>query len=159
MTRPSPETTFLDAAEVFARRGTCSRAQVGCVIVDEHQRVVATGYNGALPGARHCSHVEETVDTYDGATLVHVERTGKYTDMEHGHCSNALHAEANAIAHAAAAGVALRGATAYVTHAPCRPCYQLLRAAGVVGIVYRSAYRVHPLVAASPYVRKEGVGQ
>lgn len=72
--------------------------------------------------------------------------------MEHGHCSNALHAEVNAIANATASGRKIHAA--YITHAPCRPCYQLLRAAGVEDIVYKGDYRLHPMVEKSPYVRK-----
>lgn len=46
MTRPSWDETWLNVAVVIARRSTCVRAQVGAVIVDPKNRVVATGYNG-----------------------------------------------------------------------------------------------------------------
>ena len=52
------------------------------------------------------------------------------------------------MASAARAGVSVEGADAYLTHAPCRVCWQLLRAAGVDRIYFRNAYRLHPRVAA-----------
>lgn len=149
--RPSREKTFLDVAAVLALQGTCSRAQVGCVIVVAG-RIVATGWNGALPGARHCDHSMQV--TEEGKIQGEVDRLVE-GDTEFGHCSNAIHAEMNAIAQAASSGVSIAGATAYTTHAPCRPCYQMLRASGVELVVYRAAYRVHPLVATSVHVRSE----
>ena len=50
------------------------------------------------------------------------------------------HAEANAVADAAARGVPLRGATAYVTYRPCLTCYKLLVMAGIARIVCGSDY-------------------
>jgi dCMP deaminase len=133
--RPSRESLFLDISDSLARMGTCSRKGVGCVVVVSG-RIVATGWNGALPGARHCDHT-------DGG------------DMENGHCSNAIHAEANAVAQAASTAVSLAGGTAYTSVTPCRHCYQLLRASGVSKIIYRGDYRMHPLVEASGVVRRE----
>lgn len=45
----------MEMAQVVAKRGTCSRLQVGAVFAVEG-RVVATGYNGAPPGLAHCVH-------------------------------------------------------------------------------------------------------
>ncbi len=167
MSRPNWEQYFLSLAAVVATRSSCTRASVGCVVVDADRRIVSTGYNGAIPGARHCDHSQIEAEVHEEGWWQRVDvdeygdkhyiqtSTGHHGDMEDGHCSNALHAEMNAIAHAASAGVSLKGATAYVTHAPCRPCYQMMRAAGIELIVYRTAYRLHPLVAESVHVRKE----
>lgn len=130
-------------AETAARRSTCPRAAVGCVLIRDGA-VIATGYNGALAGARHCDHsLREFYPDREGIVPpMRVEG-----DVEHDHCSNAVHAEANAVAYAARAGVSLEGADAYLTHAPCRVCWHLLRAAGVSSIYFRNAYRLHPRVA------------
>lgn len=100
----------MDIARLAASRSTCPRAQVGCVIVKDNQ-VLATGYNGSPPGAEHCNQ---------GGC-----------QMEHGHCVRSIHAEVNAVGQAARRGIALSGATAYVTHAPCRQCQKALVASGV----------------------------
>jgi dCMP deaminase len=60
-----------------ATRATCSRRSVGAVIVKD-KRILATGYNGAPVGMRHCDHT-------GGA------------DMRDGHCARSTHAEQNAL--------------------------------------------------------------
>lgn len=52
--RPSKHETFIEVARVLAKRATCSRRQVGCVLVDVHGRILSTGYNGNPPGLPHC---------------------------------------------------------------------------------------------------------
>lgn len=117
---------FMSLAAAAAGLSTCSRASVGCVLVRDRM-VVATGYNGAPRGYAHC---------------------GDDHDMRDGHCTRAVHAEANAIASAARAGHRTDGASAYVSHYPCFRCASLLRNAGVVEVVYRTAYNPDPRVAA-----------
>lgn len=53
--RISRDDMLMEMAQVVAKRGTCSRLQVGAVFAVEG-RVVATGYNGAPPGLDHCIH-------------------------------------------------------------------------------------------------------
>lgn len=119
MTRPSWTTYFLSLASTVATRATCPRKAVGCVLVRDRV-VLATGYNGSIPGAPHCT---------DAGCLV-VE----------GHCVRTNHAELNAIAQAARNGTRLDGATAYVTLRPCWPCYRALASAGVREIYYAEKY-------------------
>ena len=112
----------MDIAEVVAKRGSCDRLQVGAVLVDSlTNRILSTGYNGSVPGAPTCEHV------------------GHY--MVDGHCKRTIHAERNAIAHAARHGVRVEGGWMYVTHAPCIDCAVLMAAAGLVGCTYRHDYR------------------
>jgi dCMP deaminase len=103
---------------------TCGRAAVGCVLVRDN-RALSSGYNGAPSGYPHCE------DDHD---------------MRDGHCTRARHAEQNAICNAAYMGHATKGATAYVTHAPCWACASMLRNAGIVEIVYEHAYRIDPRI-------------
>ncbi len=117
--RPSWDETFLAIAAVAARRSTCPRLHVGAVLVQANH-VIATGYNGSLPGAPHC-------DTA-GCELVA------------GHCVRTSHAESNAIAQAARLGTATEGALLYLTHAPCYSCARLAVQAGIEGIVYAEEY-------------------
>ena len=116
MTRPSWSEYFLAIAEVVSRRSTCSRAHVGAVIVSPDNRILATGYNGSPPGESHCG---------DAGCLV-VDN----------HCQRTLHAEVNAIAFAARAGVGLQDGRLYIWSsrgdvAPCRECEKVRKATGL----------------------------
>ena len=111
---------FITIALLASKRSTCSRLNVGCVIV-ENNRILATGYNGFLPGAPHISRV---VNNHEQFTV---------------------HAEQNALCDAAKRGVSLDGATAYVTHYPCLNCLKLLIASGIKNIKYLMDYKNNPL--------------
>ncbi len=111
---------FITIALLASKRSTCSRLNVGCVIV-ENNRILATGYNGFLPGAPHISRVENNHEQFT------------------------VHAEQNAICDAAKRGVSLDGATAYVTHYPCLNCLKLLIASGIKNIKYLNDYKNNPL--------------
>jgi dCMP deaminase len=91
----------------------------GCVIVKE-RNILATGYNGSLPGLPHCEDV--------GCLIV-----------DH-HCVRTNHAEINALCQAARHGVNLTHATAYVTNMPCTNCAKALIAAGIERVVVFSDY-------------------
>jgi dCMP deaminase len=124
--RLSRNELWLEIAKLYAARGTCDRAQVGCVIVKDN-RVVSAGYNGAPPGLPHCIDME---DPHEVESLM----------GERG-CRRAIHAEANAIAWAARQGTSVSGATLYTTHEPCLPCSQLIISAGVVAVYWVHDYK------------------
>lgn len=52
--RPSKHSVFMRIAFEKARRATCPRRQVGCVIVDVHGNIAGTGYNGVPRKFPHC---------------------------------------------------------------------------------------------------------
>lgn len=125
--RPSWGDYFMTIAHAAAARSTCDRKHVGCVLVVNRQ-IIATGYNGSVPGAEHCDDVGH--------------------DMVNGHCVRTVHAEVNAVAQAAARGVSTKGAIAYVNTYPCWSCFKALAAAGIVVVYYDDAYREDPRVDA-----------
>lgn len=120
MTRKSWDAYFMDIARQVASRATCPRKSVGAVFVRD-KNILASGYNGALPGQPHCTDV--------GCL------------MEDGHCVRVNHAEANALCQAAKHGTRLEGATVYVTASPCWPCFRLIASAGITRIVFWEWYR------------------
>jgi len=125
MPRQSWDQYFLGIAGEVAKRSTCLRRQVGCVMVrDRH--VLATGYNGSPAGAPHCLDV--------GCAREGIP-SGERLDL-----CRASHAEANAVCQAAHFGEALSGATAYVTIRPCAGCMRLLIQAGVKRVVFSGGY-------------------
>jgi dCMP deaminase len=127
--RPSWDEFFIKIAEEFATRGTCDRANVGCVIVDKDKRVVSVGYNGSISGLPHCDDV------------------GHY--MIDSHCLRTLHSEQNAICSAAKLGNKIDGCMIYTTHFPCWKCFQLLAQSGIKKIIYNVSYRKDEMVIKS----------
>jgi dCMP deaminase len=118
--RPSWDAYFCGITRAVATRATCSRKAVGAVLV-KNKLILATGYNGAPAGLRHCDH------SRDG-------------DLLNGHCARSTHAEQNAIVQAARHGISIEGATLYCNNNPCLTCTKLLINAGVVRIVYEEEY-------------------
>ncbi|MBU6231515.1 hypothetical protein KGP36_02500 [Patescibacteria group bacterium] len=49
------EAWAMGVANVTARRSTCLRRAVGCVLLNERGHVLATGYNGVPAGMEHCN--------------------------------------------------------------------------------------------------------
>jgi dCMP deaminase len=119
--RPSWEEYFKDIVLCTAKRSPCKRLQVGCLIVKDN-RIIATGYNGFLPGAEHKSIVR---NDHEQATL---------------------HAEQNALTDCAKRGIACDGATVYITHYPCIICSRLLLGSGIKHIKYVNDYKNDELV-------------
>lgn len=108
-----------------ATMSTCTRRGVGCVLV-KGKHVVSTGYNGVPAGVTHCAEKG-------------CPRAGMTSGTALELCRGA-HAEQNAIAHAARHGIALDGATAFVTTQPCNHCMKSLINAGVKTVYYMEGY-------------------
>lgn len=106
----------LELAKTVALRADCSRRQVGAVVFDTEHRVVSTGYNGSFPGGPSCL-AGDCPRAQSGVV------PGSSYDTGPGSC-HAVHAEANAILFADRER--LRGATLYVTDAPCQGCAKLI---------------------------------
>jgi dCMP deaminase len=118
--RDSWDSYFMRIAGAVATRSTCDRKHVGAVVVRDN-RILATGYNGSVRGAPHCDDAGH--------------------EMVDGHCVRTVHAEANAICQAAQVGVALAGASIYVTASSCHSCFKLIVNAGLRRIVFGELYR------------------
>lgn len=114
-------------AEMVAKRSTCLRRHVGAVLVKD-KRILATGYNGAPAGLKHC---EEVGCIRQNASIPSGER--------HELCRG-LHAEQNAIIQAAYHGISIAGSTLYCTNKPCVICSKMLINAGIVKIFYEKFY-------------------
>ena len=126
--RPSWDEYFMQMAELTAKRSTCLRRQVGAVIVKD-RHIIATGYNGAPRGLKHCSEL--------GGCLR--QKLQVPSGQRHELC-RALHAEQNAIIQAATLGQSIEDATIYVTHQPCVICAKMIINAGMKRIVVREGY-------------------
>lgn len=125
MSRPTWDETFLDIAQIWADRSTCSRRKVGAVVVKDKQ-VIGQGYNGVARDKLHCDEggCPRGKFTYD--------EVGPGTDYNAVPCF-AIHAEHNAILQAGMERVA--GATLYVTDDPCQQCLNLIEHAKIGRVV------------------------
>lgn len=125
--RPSWNQYFMELTSVVAKRSTCLRRKVGALLVKE-RRVLATGYNGAPSGLKHCSETG----------CIREERNVP-SGQRHELCRG-LHAEQNAIIQAALHGTSIEGATLYCTHQPCVVCAKMIINAGIKEIISGGEY-------------------
>ncbi len=127
MPRPSWDEYFLSIAKLVASRSTCLRRKVGAVVVKD-QRILATGYNGAPAGLKHCAEVGCLRD-----------RLGIPSGERQEICRG-IHAEQNALVQAATSGVDVRGSTIYCTIQPCILCAKLIIGVGITRVVIGEDY-------------------
>lgn len=127
---------YLDIAEVVLERGTCVRRNFGAIIVKNDQ-IVSTGYVGAPRGRRNCCDLGECM-----RTKLNIPRGERYE------MCRSVHAEANAIIHAAR--VDMLGSTLYLVGremqngeyvenaSPCSMCKRMIINAGISNVIIRS---------------------
>lgn len=113
--------------KMVAKRTTCLRRGVGAVLVKD-KRILATGYNGAPAGLKHCEDV--------GCLR---ENQSIPSGTRHELCRG-LHAEQNVIIQAAYHGIPISGATIYCTNRPCVICSKMIINAGIKKIYYDEGY-------------------
>lgn len=135
MSRPTWDEYFAAIAQTVSTRSSCTRRQVGAVVVSPDRRVIATGYNGAPAGEPDCLSGACPRGRQDYAAVA--ASTDYDTPGTPGWCI-AVHAEANALLYATRD---TKGATAYVTAEPCPGCSKLLAAAGVARVVWPGGER------------------
>jgi dCMP deaminase len=125
--RPGWDQYFLELADLVASRSTCLRRQVGAVLVKE-ERIIATGYNGAPRGLRHCLEL--------GCLR---EEQGIPSGQRYELCRG-VHAEQNAIINAAYYGISTREAVIYCTNQPCIICARMIINAGIIKVIHRGNF-------------------
>lgn len=128
--RPSWDEYFMEVARAVARRSTCDRGRVGCVIA-RNQQILVTGYAGAPRGLPHCDEVGHQLKTT-------IHEDGTQTQ----HCMRTAHAEQNAIVQAAKLGVSIEGGTLYCSVTPCAACAKMIINASIRRVVCEKRYHV-----------------
>jgi len=120
---------WMSITKITSSRSTCLSRHVGAILVKNNQ-ILSSGYNGALPGQRHCC------DDPNGCyrRYMNISDSNKY-DL-----CKASHAEANAIALAAKSGICVDGSTLYCTLSPCFTCSKVIIMAGVKRVVVEMLY-------------------
>lgn len=124
MEKPAFEDIFMELAVNLAKRSHCIKRHVGAVLTKD-TRIISIGYNGPPSGTHNCD--EEYPDE------------GCPRDSKGG-CSLAIHAEQNALLYAVKNKTEVRGATMFVTLAPCLACARIIYTMGVEKVVYLNSY-------------------
>lgn len=108
--------TWRDVAQVIARRSPCVKAQVGAVIVDRNNRIIATGYNGQAAGdVRTCREGCPRMQTGDLGSSYSACLT--------------IHAEANSLMFCDRRD--REGGTIYISRSSCMDCAKLIANSGL----------------------------
>lgn len=102
---------FMDMAHLAASKSKDTSMKVGCILINQNDTIISTGYNGFPRGVDEDEYLERN------------ERPEKYNWTEH--------AERNAIYNAALNGQKTQYATAYATSHPCVDCARALAQAGI----------------------------
>ena len=117
-------------ASEWAKLSYCERRKVGAIIVKDRM-IISDGYNGTPTG------YENICEDDEGYTKWYV-----------------LHAEANAILKVAASTQSCKGATLYITLSPCKNCSKLIFQAGIIRVVYSTAYKD---LSGVDFLKKSGI--
>jgi len=121
LNRPSLDQYYLQIAKIAASRSSCISRQVGCVLVNNRNRVMTIGYNGPPSGIDHC-----------GSCKRKEMKSGEGLDI----CP-AVHAEQSALIECYDV---YQIQTVYCTTAPCFFCIKLLLNTSCQKIVFIEDY-------------------
>lgn len=123
-----------------SQRSTCLRSQVGALVVRDG-RIISMGYNGPVSNMPVCISRpgEGELDSSQRLNVYHAIQDDYYC-MGPG-CTRSVHAEMNAIAFAAKAGVSVDGCTMYCSMAPCINCAKIIVNSGIKEVKYMNEYR------------------
>ncbi len=107
--------SFIEIAQVIAKKSKDPSTKVGAIIVDPDNRIVSTGYNGFV------SKNNEEYMTFERPTKYHLT----------------IHAEMNALLFAKQD---LTGKTMYITHSPCSECLKHILQCQIRTVYYAELY-------------------
>lgn len=112
---------YMDLAKRAAQMSYARRLKVGAVAVRD-RCIISDSWNGTPSGMDNNCEIENSDGTLTTKSIV-------------------LHAEENVILKAAARGQATKGATLFITHAPCIQCAKLIYGAEFSEVIYDTMYR------------------
>ncbi len=92
----------ISLALITSKRSTCLKRQVGCVLLNQRNHVIATGYNGPASGMIHCNNCK-IKDSKDDCPAIHAEQNALLQCLD-----------------------VYKISVAYITRSPCVICLKLL---------------------------------
>lgn len=134
-TQKDLDKVYMSCAENIATLSHAVRKKVGCVLVTP-ENVMLSSYNGTPSGWDNRCEYEELALHAEFGKGSWFEKTGELKTL-----NTVIHAELNAILHAARQGVSVKGATLYTTLSCCTACSAMIAQAGVERVVYKEEYR------------------
>ena len=102
--------------------------------------MVSMGYNGPVSGVPACEDRPNVLECPTEEAFFQWKQDHPLMCQGAG-CTRSLHAETNAIAFAARAGVSVEGCTMYCTMSPCINCAKVIVNSGIKKLVYMEEYR------------------
>ena len=102
------------------------RKKVGCILLTPENLQIGS-YNGQPSSWDNSCEDAHTTDDQNFEHLVTK--------------NTVIHAELNAILHAARQGASVKGSTIYITTSPCSSCSAMIAQAGIKRVVYKEEYR------------------
>ncbi len=144
---------YLDIAQTVCERSTCLRRQYGAIIVN-NDSIVSTGYSGAPRGRKNCSDLGRCIRTELG-----IPRGERYE------LCRSVHAEANAIIHAARsdmlgatmylAGVELPSGELIANANSCSMCKRLIINAGIATVIVRNTPTEYTIIDVNDWIEND----
>ena len=122
--RISKDECYFKIAHNLAERSTCLDKQVGCVIINEKNEIIATGYNGSPRGELHCIDLNYCIKD-------------AFNDK---HRCPSAHAEQNALLQCR---VPEQIHTIYTTLSPCVSCIRIIMNTPCIRIIFKKEHG-HP---------------
>ena len=153
MNRINKENYYLDIAQTVLERGTCLRRNFGAIIVKNDQ-IISSGYTGAPRGRQNCIDIGRCT-----REVLQIPRGERYE------LCRSVHAEANAIIHAARNG--MLGATLYLVGkevntgeyvkntCSCSMCKRLIINAGISYVVVRIDKTNFKIIDVNDWVKED----
>lgn len=128
-TQEQLDKVYMQNAENMATLSHAVRKKVGCILVTPENLQIGA-YNGQPSGWDNtCEYTHKTDDPH-------------FKPFEYLVTKNTvIHAELNAILHAARQGVSIKDSTIYITLSPCSACSAMIAQAGIKRVVYKEEYR------------------
>lgn len=113
---------WLVHAHTISHMSPCPRGKVGAFIIDKNNNPISAGFNGPprLAEGNRCGGVVCSREGIESGTHIEI---------------GCHHAETNAVANAAKAGIALDGSSLVITTKPCLACARLIHHVGIKAVV------------------------
>lgn len=138
---------YMSVAEAHAKLSKAQRKKVGCALVTQNG-VILGGCNGLAPNSGNTLEEKQYMkapnngefldENYKNSRWPYEDEVGRYSLTTR---PEVIHGELNCLLKAAKEGVSVVGGTLYTTLSCCKPCSEMVAAAGIKRVVYTEEYR------------------